>query len=124
METTGEAALVTVFGYPGIGKSALVDALRKPIVAKHGYFSAGKFDQYRRDIRDRHASVSRTGAATARRKRGARWSTPPTLPTSKIPAGHSPEMAIGRSATRRFTKATTRFPKASARWHMSTPWRA
>ncbi|CAB3802913.1 serine/threonine protein kinase [Pararobbsia alpina] len=50
MAATGQAALVTVSGYPGICKSALVDALRKPIVAKHGYFSAGKFDQYRRDI--------------------------------------------------------------------------
>jgi PAS domain S-box-containing protein len=50
MAATGQAALATVSGYPGIGKSALVDALRKPIVAKHGYFSAGKFDQYQRDI--------------------------------------------------------------------------
>src|SRR6202051_1523293 len=47
---TGQAALATVSGYSGIGKSALVDALRKPIVMKHGYFAAGKFDQYQRDI--------------------------------------------------------------------------
>ncbi|MEA3116766.1 MAG: hypothetical protein QOI13_36, partial [Paraburkholderia sp.] len=50
MVETGQAALATVSGYSGIGKSALVDALRKPIVAKHGYFIAGKFDQYQRDI--------------------------------------------------------------------------
>ncbi|CAB3796427.1 trifunctional serine/threonine-protein kinase/ATP-binding protein/sensor histidine kinase [Pararobbsia alpina] len=50
MASTGQAALATVSGYSGIGKSSLVDALRKPIVAKHGYFIAGKFDQYQRDI--------------------------------------------------------------------------
>ncbi|MFM0149243.1 trifunctional serine/threonine-protein kinase/ATP-binding protein/sensor histidine kinase [Paraburkholderia sp. RL18-085-BIA-A] len=50
MAATGQAALVTVSGYSGIGKSALVDALRQPIVAKHGYFIAGKFDQYQRDV--------------------------------------------------------------------------
>lgn len=50
MATTGRAALATVFGYSGIGKSALVDSLHKPIVAKRGYFISGKFDQYQRDI--------------------------------------------------------------------------
>ena len=50
MATSGQAALVTVSGYSGIGKSALVDALHQPIVAKRGYFIAGKFDQYQRDI--------------------------------------------------------------------------
>ncbi|WNC95076.1 AAA family ATPase [Paraburkholderia sp. FT54] len=50
MTATGRAALATVSGYSGIGKSSLVDALRKPIVTKHGYFISGKFDQYQRDI--------------------------------------------------------------------------
>ncbi|MFM0221817.1 trifunctional serine/threonine-protein kinase/ATP-binding protein/sensor histidine kinase [Paraburkholderia dipogonis] len=50
MAATGRAALATVSGYSGIGKSSLVDALRKPIVTKHGYFISGKFDQYQRDI--------------------------------------------------------------------------
>ncbi|MFM0232093.1 trifunctional serine/threonine-protein kinase/ATP-binding protein/sensor histidine kinase [Paraburkholderia sediminicola] len=50
MAATGRAALATVFGYSGIGKSSLVDALHKPIVAKRGYFISGKFDQYQRDI--------------------------------------------------------------------------
>jgi hypothetical protein len=50
MAATGQAALATVSGYSGIGKSALVDALRKPIFARHGYFIAGKFDQYQRDV--------------------------------------------------------------------------
>jgi hypothetical protein len=50
MAATGQAALATVSGYSGIGKSALVDALRRPIVARRGYFISGKFDQYQRDI--------------------------------------------------------------------------
>ena len=50
MATTGQAALATVSGYSGIGKSALVGELQQPIVAKRGYFIAGKFDQYQRDI--------------------------------------------------------------------------
>src|SRR5260370_2568290 len=50
MAATGQAELATISGYSGIGKSALVDALREPIVARHGYFISGKFDQYERDI--------------------------------------------------------------------------
>ncbi|MFL9913518.1 trifunctional serine/threonine-protein kinase/ATP-binding protein/sensor histidine kinase [Paraburkholderia sp. RL17-337-BIB-A] len=50
MASTGRTVLATVSGYSGIGKSSLVDALRKPIVTKHGYFISGKFDQYHRDI--------------------------------------------------------------------------
>jgi PAS domain S-box-containing protein len=47
---TGSPTLVTVSGYSGVGKSALVNELQKPIVEKCGYFLAGKFDQYKRDI--------------------------------------------------------------------------
>ena len=50
MATTGIPALVTVAGYSGIGKSALVNALQQPIVEQRGHFIAGKFDQYKRDI--------------------------------------------------------------------------
>ena len=50
MTATGEAALVTVSGYAGIGKSALVHELHKPIVRERGYFISGKFDQLMRDI--------------------------------------------------------------------------
>ena len=50
MATSGQSTLVTVSGYLGIGKSALVGELHQPIVAKRGYFIAGKFDQYQRDI--------------------------------------------------------------------------
>ncbi len=38
-----------VSGYAGIGKSALVQELYKPITAKRGYFIAGKFDQFQRN---------------------------------------------------------------------------
>ena len=48
--TTGTSMLVTVAGYSGVGKSALVHALQQPIAERHGYFIAGKFDQYKRDI--------------------------------------------------------------------------
>ncbi|MCC5655362.1 AAA family ATPase, partial [Nostoc sp. XA013] len=42
--------MMLVSGYSGIGKTALVQELYKPITAKHGYFISGKFDQFRRNI--------------------------------------------------------------------------
>jgi PAS domain S-box-containing protein len=42
--------MMLVSGYAGIGKSALVQELYKPITAKRGYFIAGKFDQFGRNI--------------------------------------------------------------------------
>ncbi len=42
--------LVLVAGYSGIGKSALVQELYKPITAKKGRFISGKFDQVQRNI--------------------------------------------------------------------------
>ncbi|MEP1077750.1 PAS domain S-box protein [Leptolyngbya sp. PL-A3] len=41
--------MMLVSGYAGIGKTALVQELFKPITAKHGYFISGKFDQFRRN---------------------------------------------------------------------------
>jgi predicted ATPase len=49
MAATGEASLVTVSGYSGIGKSSLVNELLWPIVRERGYFIYGKFDQIMRD---------------------------------------------------------------------------
>jgi histidine kinase len=46
----GNAGLLLVAGYSGIGKSTLVSALQKSIVARRGYFAAGKFDQYNRNV--------------------------------------------------------------------------
>ncbi|MBD2247853.1 AAA family ATPase, partial [Nostoc sp. FACHB-888] len=42
--------MMLVSGYAGVGKSALVQELYKPITAKHGYFVSGKFDQFGRNI--------------------------------------------------------------------------
>ena len=46
----GRPELVLVSGYSGIGKSAVVNELHKPLVPLRGLFASGKFDQYKRDI--------------------------------------------------------------------------
>ncbi|ODH01039.1 serine/threonine protein kinase [Nostoc sp. KVJ20] len=42
--------MMLVAGYAGIGKSALVQEIYKPITQKRGYFISGKFDQFGRNI--------------------------------------------------------------------------
>ncbi|WP_199350893.1 trifunctional serine/threonine-protein kinase/ATP-binding protein/sensor histidine kinase [Haliangium ochraceum] len=42
----GTATLAMVAGAPGIGKSALIREVYRPLTAHNGYFIAGKFDQY------------------------------------------------------------------------------
>jgi predicted ATPase/GAF domain-containing protein/tRNA A-37 threonylcarbamoyl transferase component Bud32 len=42
--------LMLISGYAGVGKSALVQELYKPITERRGYFISGKFDQFQRDI--------------------------------------------------------------------------
>ncbi len=42
--------MMLVAGYSGIGKSALVAEVHKPITEKRGYFIGGKFDQFQRNI--------------------------------------------------------------------------
>ncbi|OJJ25649.1 hypothetical protein BI308_10000 [Roseofilum reptotaenium AO1-A] len=46
----GTSEIMLVSGYSGIGKSALVREVYKPITETHGYFIAGKFDQFQRNI--------------------------------------------------------------------------
>jgi predicted ATPase/serine phosphatase RsbU (regulator of sigma subunit)/tRNA A-37 threonylcarbamoyl transferase component Bud32 len=46
----GKNQILMVGGYSGIGKSALINEIHKPIVSQHGYFISGKFDQLKRDI--------------------------------------------------------------------------
>jgi hypothetical protein len=46
----GPPELVLVSGYSGIGKSAVVNELHKPLVPPRGLFASGKFDQFKRDI--------------------------------------------------------------------------
>jgi predicted ATPase/signal transduction histidine kinase/CheY-like chemotaxis protein/tRNA A-37 threonylcarbamoyl transferase component Bud32 len=46
----GQREFLLIGGYSGVGKSALVREIHKPITAKRGNFISGKFDQYQRDI--------------------------------------------------------------------------
>jgi signal transduction histidine kinase len=46
----GECRGVLVAGAPGVGKTALIDQLRPVVTGGDGWFVAGKFDQYRRDL--------------------------------------------------------------------------
>ncbi|MEA5553438.1 AAA family ATPase [Anabaena cylindrica UHCC 0172] len=48
--TQGHTEMILVYGYSGIGKSALVNEIYKPITRERGYFISGKFDQLQRDI--------------------------------------------------------------------------
>ncbi|WP_017717238.1 hybrid sensor histidine kinase/response regulator [Kamptonema formosum] len=48
--SAGSAELMLVAGYSGIGKTVLVSEVHKPIVRQRGYFIAGKFDQFKRNI--------------------------------------------------------------------------
>ncbi|MGH7886107.1 MAG: sigma 54-interacting transcriptional regulator, partial [Thermodesulfobacteriota bacterium] len=47
--TTGAREIILVSGYSGIGKSAIVNEIHKPVVRQHGYFVSGKFDQFKRN---------------------------------------------------------------------------
>ncbi|MEH2213248.1 AAA family ATPase [Nostoc sp.] len=46
----GSTEIMLVSGYSGIGKTALVNEVHKPILRQRGYFISGKFDQLQRDI--------------------------------------------------------------------------
>jgi predicted ATPase/class 3 adenylate cyclase len=46
----GNREILMVSGYSGIGKSALVQEINKPVVERKGYFISGKFDQYQKNI--------------------------------------------------------------------------
>ncbi|WP_437648422.1 AAA family ATPase [Sorangium sp. So ce362] len=46
----GAAGLVLVSGYSGVGKSALVNEIHRPIARHGGYFAKGKFDPIHRGI--------------------------------------------------------------------------
>ncbi|MEB3219574.1 MAG: AAA family ATPase, partial [Nostocales cyanobacterium 94392] len=46
----GSCQLMLVAGVSGIGKTAVVNEVQKPIVKKRGYFIKGKFDQFNRNI--------------------------------------------------------------------------
>ncbi|MEM1170308.1 MAG: AAA family ATPase [Cyanobacteria bacterium P01_H01_bin.35] len=46
----GQTELMLVAGFSGIGKTAIVNEVHKPIVKQRGYFIKGKFDQFNRNI--------------------------------------------------------------------------
>ncbi|WP_293073273.1 AAA family ATPase [Okeania sp. SIO3B5] len=46
----GGAEMMLVAGFSGIGKTAVVNEVHKPIVKRRGYFIKGKFDQFQRNI--------------------------------------------------------------------------
>lgn len=47
---SSESKLLLVTGPSGIGKSSLINGLRKPVVKQHGHFLTGKFDQAPSDL--------------------------------------------------------------------------
>ncbi|NEO56647.1 MAG: AAA family ATPase [Okeania sp. SIO3B5] len=46
----GGVEMILVAGFSGIGKTAVVNEVHKPIVKQRGYFIKGKFDQFNRNI--------------------------------------------------------------------------
>ncbi len=48
--STGKSELLLVTGSAGVGKSALVHEIHKPMTAIRGHFISGKFDQFQRNI--------------------------------------------------------------------------
>ncbi|WP_427161632.1 AAA family ATPase [Aliinostoc sp. HNIBRCY26] len=48
--TKGATEMILVAGFSGIGKTAVVNEIHKPIVRQQSYFIKGKFDQFQRDI--------------------------------------------------------------------------
>ncbi|MEB3341567.1 AAA family ATPase [Okeania sp.] len=46
----GESEIMLVAGFSGIGKTAVINEVHKPIVRQRGYFIKGKFDQFQRNI--------------------------------------------------------------------------
>ncbi len=48
--SAGSTEMMLVAGFSGIGKTAVVNEVHKPIVRQRGYFIKGKYDQYRRNI--------------------------------------------------------------------------
>ncbi|MGK7904405.1 MAG: AAA family ATPase, partial [Hormoscilla sp.] len=47
---SGKSEMMLVAGFSGIGKTAVVNEVHKPIVQQRGYFIKGKFDQFQRNI--------------------------------------------------------------------------
>ncbi|MDF5723825.1 MAG: AAA family ATPase [Rhizonema sp. PD37] len=48
--SAGSTEMMLIAGFSGIGKTAIVNEVHKPIVQQRGYFIKGKFDQFNRNI--------------------------------------------------------------------------
>ncbi|HEY9849530.1 MAG TPA: ATP-binding sensor histidine kinase [Leptolyngbyaceae cyanobacterium] len=48
--STGSSEIMLLAGFSGIGKTAIVNEVHKPIVRQRGYFIKGKYDQFQRNI--------------------------------------------------------------------------
>ncbi|MEG4114031.1 MULTISPECIES: AAA family ATPase [unclassified Microcoleus] len=48
--STGSAEMMLVAGFSGIGKTAVVNEVHKPIARQRGYFIKGKYNQFQRNI--------------------------------------------------------------------------
>ncbi|MEH2310329.1 MAG: AAA family ATPase [Nostoc sp.] len=46
----GATEMILVAGFSGVGKTAVVNEVHKPIVRQYGYFIKGKYDQFQRNI--------------------------------------------------------------------------
>ena len=46
----GTSEMILVAGFSGVGKTAVVNEVHKPITRRQGYFIKGKFDQFNRNI--------------------------------------------------------------------------
>ncbi|MDZ8264113.1 AAA family ATPase [Nostoc sp. ChiQUE01b] len=46
----GNTEMILVAGFSGIGKTAVINEVHKPIVRQRGYFIKGKYDQFQRNI--------------------------------------------------------------------------
>ena len=47
-QTEANIEVVLISGHPGVGKSALIDEMRKPVVERRGYFISGKYEQIKK----------------------------------------------------------------------------
>ncbi|MBD2487686.1 ATP-binding sensor histidine kinase [Aulosira sp. FACHB-615] len=47
---SGTSEMMLVAGFSGIGKTAVINEVHKPITRQYGYFIKGKFDQFNRNI--------------------------------------------------------------------------
>ncbi|KAF3363044.1 putative ATPase [Chlamydiales bacterium STE3] len=46
----GTTQMMLISGYAGIGKTSLVNEIRKPVLENNGFFISGKFDQFKKGI--------------------------------------------------------------------------